>query len=169
MKRTRPDLPPAVPFLTTRLSKARDDDLKKHMNVVEYLSRSWTIPLTLEADESKLSTLSIDATYEVYEDYKGHTGGSFTMVKGSLHTPSCKKRTNAKSSTEANLITVNDCIAHILRIGHFVLEQGYKTAETITILQDNPSVILLEQNGILSPYKRTNTHECEIFLCQALN
>ena len=36
-----------------------------------------------------------------------------------------------------------------------MLEQGYKAAETITILQDNQSAILLEQNGILSSSKRT--------------
>ena len=77
------------------------------------------------------------------------------MGKGSLHTVSCKQKINSKSSTEAELIAVDKCIPHILRIRHFLLEQGYKAAETITILQDNQSAILLEQNGILSSSKRT--------------
>ena len=44
---------------------------------------------------------------------------------------------------------------HILRIRHFLLAQGYHKAETVTILQDNQSAILLEKNGILSSTRRT--------------
>ena len=77
------------------------------------------------------------------------------MGKGSLHTVSCKQKINSKSSTEAELIAVDECIPHSLRIRHFLLEQGYKAANTVTILQDNQSTILLEQNGILSSSKRT--------------
>ena len=73
----------------------------------------------------------------------------------SLYTVSYKQKINSKSSTEAELIAVDDCIAHVLRIRHFLLEQGYKAAEVITILQDNQSAILLEQNGILSSTRRT--------------
>ena len=37
----------------------------------------------------------------------------------------------------------------------FLLEQGYKAAETITVLQNNQSAILLEQKDILSSSKKT--------------
>ena len=155
MKRTRPDIAPVVPFLTTRVSKPTEDDWKKLRNVIEYLSQCWNLPLILEADPSKLPTWSIDAAYGVHDDCKGHTGGSFTIGKGSLHTVSCKQKMNSKSSTEAELIAVDDCMPHILRIRHYLLEQGYMAAETITILQDNQCAILLEQNGIMSSSKRT--------------
>lgn len=51
---------------------------------------------------------------------------------------------------------VDYCMAHVLRIRHFLLGQGYKVAKRITILQDNQSTILLEHNGILSSSKRKN-------------
>ena len=57
----------------------------------------------------------MDAAYHVHNDCKGHTGGSFTLGKGSLHTVSCKQKINSKSSTEAELIAVDECIPHILR------------------------------------------------------
>ena len=155
MKRTRPDIAPAVPFLTTRVTKPTIDDWNKLRNVIEYLSQCWDLPLVLEADPNKSPTWSVDAAYSLHDDCKGHTGGTFTMGKGSIHTVSCKQKINSKSSTEAELIAVDDCIPHILRIRHFLLEQGYMAAETITILQDNQSAILLEQNGILSSSKRT--------------
>ena len=39
-KRARPDLAPAVPFLTTRVTKPTEDDWKKLRNVIEYLSQT---------------------------------------------------------------------------------------------------------------------------------
>ena len=95
----------------------------------------------------------MDAAYSVHDDCKGHTGCLLTLGKGSLHTVSCKQKINSKISTEAELIAVDECIPHILRIRHFLLEQGYNAANTVTILQDNQSAILLEQNGILSSRK----------------
>ena len=77
---------------------------------------------------------SIDAAYGVHDGYKGHTGGSSTMVKGYLYTISCKQKTKRKSFTEDKLVAVDDSIAHILRIRFFLLEQGHNTAEIITIL-----------------------------------
>ena len=118
---------------------------KKLRNVIEYLSQCWNLPLTLEADPSKSPTWSVDAAYSVCDDCKGHTGGSFILGKGSLHIVSCKQRINSKSSTEAELIAVDECIQHILRIRYFcMLKQGYNEANTVTILQDNQVAILLE-------------------------
>ena len=75
--------------------------------------------------------------------------------KSSIHTVTCKQKIITKSSTEAELVAVDDCIGHVMWLRFFLLEQGYKKAETIIILQDNQSAILLEQNGILSSTKRT--------------
>ena len=97
----------------------------------------------------------MDAAYGVYGDCKGQSGGSFTMGKGSIHTVSCKQKINTKSSTEAELVAVDDCLGHAIWMRHFLLAQGYIKAETIRVLQDNQSAILLEQNGILSSTKRT--------------
>ena len=155
VKRARPDLAPAVPFMTTRVSDPDDDDWRKLRHVIEYISSTKDMCLTLEADEDMNPTWSIDAAYGVHGDCKGQSGGSFTLGKGSIHTVSCKQKINTKSSTEAELVAIDDCIGHAIWLRHFLLAQGYKKAETIVILQDNQSAILLEQNGILSSTKRT--------------
>ena len=77
------------------------------------------------------------------------------MGHGIFLSISCKQKTNCKSSCEAELVAVDDRIGSVLRVRHFLLAQGYKQAQTIIILQDNRSVILLEQNGIMSSTKRT--------------
>ena len=81
LKRARPDLAPAVPFLTTRVSDPDDDDWRKLRHVIEYLNGSRDMCLTLEADDSKNPLWSIDAAYGVHGDCKGHIGGSFTLGK----------------------------------------------------------------------------------------
>ena len=70
--------------------------------------RHGNLPLVLEALESMSPTWSIDAAYGVHNDCKGHSGGSITMGKGSLYTVSCKQKINTKSSTEAELVAVDD-------------------------------------------------------------
>ena len=104
VKRARPDLAPAVPFLTTRVSRPTDDDWKKLRHVIEYLIGTVDLKLTLRADKSKTPTWSIDASYSAHQDCKGHTGGTFTLGAGSVYTISRKQKVNTKSSTEAELV-----------------------------------------------------------------
>ena len=68
------------------------------------------------------------------------------------------------------MIAVDECIPHILRIIHFLLEKGSNAANTVTILQDNQSAILLEHNDILSSSKRTKHINVRyIFVKQKIN
>ena len=76
---------------------------------------------------------------------------------------SSKQKINTKSSTEAELVAIADCIIHVIWIRHFLLAQSFEAASTVTILQDNQSAILLEQNGILSSTKRTKHLNAKFF------
>ena len=74
--------------------------------------------------------------------------------KGSIYSTSCKQKSNTRSSTEAELIGMNDVAGQIIWTRNFLNEQGY-TIESSTVYQDNKSAILLEKNGTLSSSKRT--------------
>ena len=84
---------------------------------------------------------------------KGHTGAGMTMGKGSIYNKSTKQKINAKSSTEAELIGVDDILPQVLWSNYFVKAQGW--SHQTTIFQDNKSAILLENNGRLSSSGRT--------------
>ena len=122
--------------------------------MIQYLHDTISLPLILSADKSKPPTWWIDASYAVHPDCKSHTGGIFTLGKGSIFTVSCKQKLNTKSSTEAELVAVDDCVPHMIWANYFLEEQGY-THPTTVVYQDNRSAILLEQNGILSSTRRT--------------
>jgi hypothetical protein len=61
---------------------------------------------------------------------------------------------NTKSSTEAELVGVDDRMPQILWTRYFLEAQGYKVREN-KIYQDNQSDMLLENNGRGSSSQRT--------------
>jgi hypothetical protein len=69
---------------------------------------------------------------------------------------------NTKSSTESELVGVDDMMPIMLWTCYFLLSQGYGTVENL-LLQDNKSSILLEKNGKASSGKRTRHINIQYF------
>ena len=76
-----------------------------------------------------------------------------TLGKGSAVSVSVKQKLNTKSSTEAELVGVNDVANVMLWTGYFLEAQGYEC--DCKLKQDNQSSILLLKNGAMSSSKRT--------------
>ena len=55
-----------------------------------------------------------DTSYAVHEECRGHTGDMMSLGKGLAHSFSTKQKINEKSSTEDELIGVDDAMAIIL-------------------------------------------------------
>ena len=85
---------------------------------------------------------------------KSHTGGVMTLGKGAIYESSMRQRINTKSSTESELVAVNDVMPQILWTRYFLESQGYKVHDSV-LYQDNQSAMLLERNGRGSSSKRT--------------
>jgi hypothetical protein len=84
---------------------------------------------------------------------RGHTGAGLSLGRGFPIVNSTKHKLNTRSSTEAELVSVDDCMPMILWTRYFLLEQGYDINENI-LFQDNKSAMLLEKNGRASSSKR---------------
>eukprot|EP00957_Ditylum_brightwellii_P135882 10364518-Ditylum_brightwellii.AAC.1 len=69
-----------------------------------------------------------------------------TLGKGSVYSMSSKQKLNTKSSTETELVGVNDMLSMILWAKYLLDEQGYNVNKSV-VFQDNKSAILLEENG----------------------
>jgi len=110
--------------------------------------------LTLSADSTSTIHWHWDASFAVHPDYKSHTGGTMTMGKGSIFSMSRKQKLNTRSSTEAELVAVDDGMSQMLWTKLFLEGQGVKVEDNI-LYQDNQSAILLEKNGKASSGKRT--------------
>ena len=76
------------------------------------------------------------------------------MGKGSIFSASKKQKLNTRSSTEAELVAVDDGMGSMLWTKLFLEAQGQKVAAN-NLHQDNKSAILLEKNGKASSSKHT--------------
>jgi len=156
-KRARPDLQTAVAFLSTRVRAPDQDDLKKLGRAMRYLRFTRHLPLTLEADDDGGVSPRwwVDASFATHSDMKSHTGGIMSMGKGAICAWSKRQRINTKSSTEAELVGVNDMLPQVLWVRYFLEAQGYSMLSPTKIYQDNMSAIQLEKNGKASSGQRT--------------
>ena len=127
-KRAKPDLQQAIAFLTTRVQSPDQDDYKKLASVIRFLRATASDPLTLKADTTHVIKWWVDASYGVHPDMKSHTGGTMTMGKGSVYSTSVRQRLNTKSSTEAELVGVDDVMPQVLWTKYFLEAQGYAKA-----------------------------------------
>jgi hypothetical protein len=96
----------------------------------------------------------VDASFAVHPNMRGHTGGGLTLGRGFPITVSTKQKLNTRSSTESELVGVDDMMPIICWTRYFLLSQGYGIIKNL-LLQDNRSSILLERNGRASSGKRT--------------
>ena len=108
--RARRDIRVPVAFLTTRVRAPCAEDWTKLRRVLRYLYRNPALPLTLRADNLEVIEWWVDASFAVHPDMKGHTGGTMTLGKGSMIDVCQKQRFNARSSTEAEIAGIDECI-----------------------------------------------------------
>ena len=152
-----PDLQTAVSFLMTRVQEPDEDDYKKLSQCIRYLRDNADIPLTLEITDLGIICWWVDASFAVHPDMKSHTGATVSMGGGCPFSLSLRQRINTWSSTEAELVGVNDTMYLIIWTQLFLQGQGFKVIDKV---QDNQSAMLLARNGKMSSGK--NTRHIEI-------
>ena len=96
----------------------------------------------------------MDASHQIHDDCKGHTGAPLILGAGAVLSSSNKQKIKTKSSTESELVAVHDKSGDVLWTRHFLEAQGYTISENI-IFQDNMSTLSLKKNGRISSSKRT--------------
>jgi hypothetical protein len=164
-KRARPDIHTAVAFLTTRVKEPDEDDWKKLRRMMRYLRGTPEIVLTLAADRTNLvKTMEwwVDGSHAEHENMRGQTGAAGSLGRGSIMSTSVKQKLNTRSSTETEIVAVDDMMPKILWTNYFLGAQGYGASDTV-VYQDNKSAILLESNGKASSSKRTRHIDIKFF------
>ena len=152
--RARRDIQTPVAFLTTRVKGPDEDDWGKLKRVLQYLKGTINMPLVLSADSMTLPKWWIDASYAVHPDCRGQTGAMLSFGNGMAISFSRKQKINTKSSTECELVGVDDAMPLVIWTRYFLQEQGYEMKPSL-VHQDNKSAMLLEENGKASSSKRT--------------
>ena len=165
-KRSRPDIALVVAVLSGRVREPNADDLRKLRRLVDYLEGTKNLYLVLNA-EGELSVFKwyVDASFATHPDFRSHTGGLMLMNEkgGAINSQSLKQKVNSRSSTEAELIGVDDMIAKVIWTANFAKMQGLRPGRS-TLFQDNEASIILETKGMASAGKRMKHLNIKYFL-----
>jgi hypothetical protein len=153
-KRARPDTATAISFLMTRAQKPNKDDWAKLIHLIKYIRTTQDLPLMLGVKEGNALRWWIDGSHGVHPNLRGHTGGGLSLGLGFPISQCGKQKLNTRSSTESELVAVDDLMPTVLWTKQFMEEQAFPIKENI-IYQDNQAAILLENNGKASSGKRT--------------
>ena len=152
----RPDIRKAVSFLYTRCKEPDEDDWGELKRVLKYLYSTMHMKFCLSVDNLQTSTWLVDASYGVHWGSRSHTGMVMSLGLGAAMSGSLRQKINTGSSTEAELIGIDDALNHIMWDFYFIQAQGYEFTKNI-VMQDNKSTIMMAKNGRFSCSKR-NKH-----------
>lgn len=161
-KRGRPDIQPAIAFLSTRVKAPDETDWFKLTKMMGFLKKTQNDVLTLQASNDGIITWHLDAAFGVHKDLRSHTGATMMLGAGAIQSVSTKQKVNTRSSTEAELISIDDVISKVLWTKLFLQEQGIDIKQNI-LLRDNQSSMKMEMNGKSSTGKRTRHFNIKYF------
>ncbi len=137
-KHARLDVSMAIAFLTTRVRAPDVNNWRKLSHLMEYLRMDRLRPLILSANGSGVLMRNVDASFAVHPNMCSHTGGGLTMDRGFPIVSSTKQKLNTRSSTESELVGVDDMMSIIVWSLYFLMTQGYGITQNL-LLQDSKS------------------------------
>ena len=161
-KRARLDIAPTVAILASRVQEPKQGDWNRLVRLMRYIHSTKGWHLSLSAEDLRVMKWFIDASFACHPDFKSHTGMTMTMGEGAMQIMTRKQKLNSRSSTEAELIGVDDAITQVLWTKLFMEAQGYPINKNV-IYQDNKSSILLETNGKKSAGRRSRALNIRYF------
>jgi hypothetical protein len=161
-KRGRQDIQPGIAFLATRTTCSTQEDWNKLLKLMNYLKATQELTPKMSADTTCTTKWYVDASFAVHDDYRSHTGAVLSLGTGAITSISTKQKINTRSSTEAELVGLDDVISKILWTTRFLKEQGYSKINTV-VYRDNTSSMKLEENGRASASKRTRHFNIKYF------
>ena len=82
--------------------------------VMDYIQGTIGLPLILSIDKSGNIKWYVDAAFSVHKDTRIHTGGFMNMGTGGVYVHSDKQNLKNKSSTEADLVGVDDLLTQVI-------------------------------------------------------
>ena len=123
-------------------------------SVMKYLQMYPHLPLILGSDGKGNIYWSVDAAFAVHNDMRGHTGAYMTLGQGTVVSISTKQKLNTKSSTECELVGVDEPLPMMLWARLFAVAQLMNVDGNV-LYQDNISAIQMENNRKASCTKLT--------------
>jgi hypothetical protein len=151
---TRMDILFAVTVLSTKMQSPTVGDMENLMRVLRYLSGSVTTGILLR-NPTMVLRASADASHWSHPDGKGHGGMILDLGSGPIFWRSMKLKCATRSSTESELVMLEEATTYVVWVRQLLAELGFKQQEPTVVFQDNKSTIVLAKRG---PTFKRNKH-----------
>jgi hypothetical protein len=162
LSHVRRDIQTTVAFLTTRVKHPDNDNWGKLKRVLKYLNSTRFLRLTLFAESLSNLIWYVDASHQLHDDCKWHTGSLLTFGCGTTTSSSTKHNISSKSSCESEIIGLYEKVGDVLWTRQFLEAQSYKTNTNI-VYQDNIRTLSLAKNVYVSSSKQTKNIKAKYF------
>jgi hypothetical protein len=123
-KRNRPDTCTAIAFPTTRVRTPDKQDLAKMIHLTKYIRGTKTLPLILRLNDSGISEWLIDGLFAEHSNIRGHTDCALSMGQGFPTVSSTKQKLNTQSSTESEVVSMDDLMSAVCWTRYFLEARG---------------------------------------------
>ena len=99
---------------------------------MKYLNGTRKYHLTLAIENMKIIKWYVDASFALHPDFRSYTGGVMKMGTWVIQSGSMKQKLNTRSSTEAEIVGVDDMAAKIFWTKLFIEAKGYQIEKSIS-------------------------------------
>jgi hypothetical protein len=155
-KRTRPDLLMAVSYLATRVQKPTIKDEEALSRIMVYLLKTKDKSMIIHPTCMELRVFA-DASFNVHSDGKSQSGILVTLGGNPIYYCSRKQNIVCRSSTEAELVALDEAVRKTLEIRALMKNIGLEQKDPTIIYQDNQSTMLIaKQNTTSNKLKHIN-------------
>ena len=146
-KRTRPEILTMLSYLGSCVTAPSEADMQCLLHVFEYLKGTLDLGLFFKPNSMQLYYWC-DAAYGVHADMKGHTGMFAALGQGNapIVAKSTKQKLNTRSSTESELVALDDTLLHLLWLIQVIAFLGYPQSP-VYVYQDNKSTMTVCNTG----------------------
>jgi len=164
----RNDILFAVTYMSTKVKQPTIKDMDKLDHILKYLNFTKEMKTRYKPDNLQLYGY-IDASYGLHDDTKGQTGIIITLgpTGAPVFCKSRKQKLVSRSSTESELIALNDGLPEIIWAKQFMENLGYKQ-KMITVFEDNKSTIILANKTKGATLSRTKHIQVRFYYVREL-
>lgn len=154
---TRPDILMPITYLASHSSQPTVHHIKAAFRVLRYLGHTKDYTLNIKPIQKLILKSDVDASHHLHVDALGHSGSTFFLGDDSdenlILARSNKQKLGSRSTSDAEMISVDDNCTYIVWIRFILSELGFPQLKPTPIGQDNLSAIHILQYG--GTFKRT--------------
>jgi hypothetical protein len=146
---SRPDIATAVNIVSRYLNDPGQEHWTAVKRILRYLRGTPDLKLTLGGTSKLVLNGYADADWGGDLDQRKSTTGYIIRLGDSVISwRSRRQPTVAKSTTEAEYMSLSDCISEMLYLLPILDAMGYESAEAIRVMEDNQGCIAVANNAI---------------------